>query len=180
MDVYPGHGANRFFGNSRQDGGEVGLSISQPGGFLHTPCSCTGHRAPRPRITPRYISTYLPQFFSEFLQLFNNLFFNQWSNSIPNLTCATHIRNTPKPAYCVQLLEIGLFLPPPTPRLNGALPRSIAYQDYQRLSVTQERHLADWIRVQQALGVPPTHTQIRKMASRVCLERGDKDKLGIS
>lgn len=76
---------------------------------------------------------------------------------------------------CQEYAKTGLLratarnwaIPPSTLRLrlNGALPRSIAYQDYQRLSVTQERHLADWIRVQQALGVPPTHAQIREIAS---------------
>jgi 4-hydroxybenzoate polyprenyltransferase len=72
-------------------------------------------------------------------------------------------------------------IPPSTLRirLNGALPRSVAHQDYQRLSVAQEKHLADWIRVQQAVGVPPTHAQIREMASRVCMERGDDQPLGI-
>jgi len=72
-------------------------------------------------------------------------------------------------------------IPPSTLRirLNGALPRSVAFQDYQRLSVVQETHLADWIRVQQTLGVPPTHAQIREMASRVCKERGDDRRLSI-
>ncbi|KAK3372941.1 hypothetical protein B0T24DRAFT_621773, partial [Lasiosphaeria ovina] len=44
---------------------------------------------------------------------------------------------------------------PPTTlyrRLNGALPRSVAHEDQQRLSITQESHLANWIRIQQAAG----------------------------
>ena len=45
--------------------------------------------------------------------------------------------------------------------------------------MTQENSLANWVSIQQALGVPPTHQQIRELAGRVCIGRGDSQPLGI-
>ena len=64
-------------------------------------------------------------------------------------------------------------------RLHGALPRSVAHQDEQRLSIIQEDHLANWIRIQQATGCPLTHAQIQGLAGRIADQRGDSKPLGI-
>jgi len=71
-------------------------------------------------------------------------------------------------------------IPPSTlyGRLHGSLPRSVAHQDEQRLSQPQEAKLADWVRLQQALGLPPTHAQIRELARRILVQRGDTKPLG--
>ncbi|KAK8058858.1 transposase [Apiospora phragmitis] len=44
------------------------------------------------------------------------------------------------------------------------IPRSEGAADLQRLSPDQEKHLAPWITAQQALGLPPTHAQVREFA----------------
>ena len=40
-------------------------------------------------------------------------------------------------------------------------------QVLQKLSPDQERHLADWILTQEALGLAPKHQQIRTFANRI-------------
>ena len=71
-------------------------------------------------------------------------------------------------------------VPPSTlrDRLKGVLPHSVAHQDFQRLSTTQEDRLAEWVLFQGELGDPPTHTQIRELAKRICIERGDGNTIG--
>ncbi|KDN69482.1 putative transposase [Colletotrichum sublineola] len=44
-------------------------------------------------------------------------------------------------------------------RMAGVQQRSAAFEDFQRLSATQEAHLATWVTAQAALGLPPTHQQ---------------------
>ncbi|KAF4474230.1 hypothetical protein CGGC5_v017057 [Colletotrichum fructicola Nara gc5] len=40
-------------------------------------------------------------------------------------------------------------------RMKGHQARDIAFSDLQRLSASQESHLAEWVRIQAALGLPP-------------------------
>jgi hypothetical protein len=63
-------------------------------------------------------------------------------------------------------------------RLAGHLPRSIAFSGLQRLSVTQESLLADWVLLQADLGVPITHQQLRALGQRVAYARGGDSALG--
>ena len=71
-------------------------------------------------------------------------------------------------------------IPPTTlrDRLKGVLPHSVAHQNFQKLSMTQEDRLAEWILFQGELGDPPTHTEIRELGNRICLKRGDSSNLG--
>ncbi|KAK2735424.1 hypothetical protein CKAH01_01805 [Colletotrichum kahawae] len=52
-------------------------------------------------------------------------------------------------------------------RMNGQQARDIAFSDLQRLSATQESYLAEWVRIQAALGLPPTHQQLKDFAERI-------------
>jgi Tc5 transposase DNA-binding domain/helix-turn-helix, Psq domain len=63
-------------------------------------------------------------------------------------------------------------------RLRGTQPKIRAQAYRQRLSTTQEAHLVDWILAQIALGVPPSHAQIRALATRVLEVAGDTTPLG--
>lgn len=46
-------------------------------------------------------------------------------------------------------------------RTYGHLSHSEAAQPYQRLSPVQEERLADWVLVQESIGLSPTHGQIQ-------------------
>src|ERR1700761_759439 len=63
-------------------------------------------------------------------------------------------------------------------RRAGRKPRIDAHTFEQKLSPVQETRLADWIRVQDALGVAPTHAQIRTFASRILLAGGEATGVG--
>jgi len=63
-------------------------------------------------------------------------------------------------------------------RINGRISRQEAYKPQQRLSPVQEQRLTDWVLTQEALGLGPTHTQIRQLAGRVLDARGDAKPLG--
>ena len=63
-------------------------------------------------------------------------------------------------------------------RITGTQPRAIAFASQQKLSPTQESHLVEWIQVQAALGLPPTHQQIREFAERILRLRGGPQTLG--
>lgn len=63
-------------------------------------------------------------------------------------------------------------------RIKGALSKQEAHEHEQRLSQVQEDHLAQWVLVQEALGLAPTHAQIRAFAGRVLYARGDANPLG--
>ena len=52
-------------------------------------------------------------------------------------------------------------------RIHGAQTRSAGAEWQQTLSRVQEDHLAQWVLTQTALGIPPTHAQIREFAGRV-------------
>ncbi|KAL2116265.1 hypothetical protein VTJ04DRAFT_8432 [Mycothermus thermophilus] len=62
---------------------------------------------------------------------------------------------------------------------NLHLARSEAYQHLQALSPVQEARLAEWVLLQQALGHPPSHGQIRHFADRIlALTNPDHPKVG--
>ncbi|KAK6221470.1 transposase [Colletotrichum tabaci] len=63
-------------------------------------------------------------------------------------------------------------------RLHGTQPREIAFEDYQRLSIDQEAKLAEWVRIQHALGLAPIHQQVKVFAERILHAMGDTDPLG--
>nr|AER39694.1 transposase [Verticillium dahliae] len=63
-------------------------------------------------------------------------------------------------------------------RLQGQQPRDIAFSTQQKLSPTQEKHLVEWIRIQAALGLPPTHSQIREFAERILHLQGGPQTIG--
>jgi hypothetical protein len=63
-------------------------------------------------------------------------------------------------------------------RIDGTQPRSVAFSGLQRLSKVQEDHLTQWILTQEALGLPPTHAQVRTFVSRILATKGDDSALG--
>ena len=63
-------------------------------------------------------------------------------------------------------------------RLNGNQPWNGAFSSRQRLSTTQENHLSQWVLSQAALGLPPTHSQLKDFAERVLRTQGDSQPLG--
>ncbi|KAL0940515.1 transposase [Colletotrichum truncatum] len=63
-------------------------------------------------------------------------------------------------------------------RIRGHQTRGVAFAGLQRLSPTQESHLAEWIRIQAALGLPPTHQQLKDFAERILQTRRDFQPLG--
>jgi hypothetical protein len=52
-------------------------------------------------------------------------------------------------------------------RLHGRVLRKEAHKDEHKLSVTQKKRLHEWILIQDELGCPVTHQQIRNFASQV-------------
>ncbi|KAI0999709.1 hypothetical protein K3495_g8488, partial [Podosphaera aphanis] len=63
-------------------------------------------------------------------------------------------------------------------RLKGVQSGDVASSDSQRLSLTQENCLAEWIRVQGNLGLPPAHHQLKVMAERILQVDGNFQPLG--
>ena len=63
-------------------------------------------------------------------------------------------------------------------RTKGSENHSIAVEGQQRLLRVQEEHLNQQVLTQEALGLPPTHTQIREFAQRVLAIKGDNQPLG--
>ncbi|KAL2168932.1 hypothetical protein VTG60DRAFT_6702 [Thermothelomyces hinnuleus] len=57
-------------------------------------------------------------------------------------------------------------------RLHGHKTRSTAAESQQTLSRAQEEQLTQWVLIQVALGVPPTHAQIREFAGRILQAQG--------
>jgi len=57
-------------------------------------------------------------------------------------------------------------------RHTGRQSRIDAYISKQKLSLIQENRLAEWIRIQDALGLGPTHVQIRTFANQILLAGG--------
>lgn len=63
-------------------------------------------------------------------------------------------------------------------RLYGTQPHSLAAESQQRLSQSQETHLAQWIVNQANLGLLPTYFELRLFAQRVFETKGDSIPLG--
>jgi len=63
-------------------------------------------------------------------------------------------------------------------RLAGRQPKTTVHTSQQKLSPIQESRLAEWICVQDTLGLAPTHTQIRTFASRILLAGGSATGVG--
>ncbi|KAK6222765.1 transposase [Colletotrichum tabaci] len=63
-------------------------------------------------------------------------------------------------------------------RLQGTQTRASAFSDLQRLTVSQEAKLAEWVRIQHALGLPPTHQQVKLFAERILHAMGDTQPIG--
>jgi lambda repressor-like predicted transcriptional regulator len=63
-------------------------------------------------------------------------------------------------------------------RLSGAVPKKQDNIDRQALSDVQESHLAQWARIQEALGQPPTHFQLRRAAEMMLQAGGVQRSLG--
>src|SRR6266699_2783466 len=63
-------------------------------------------------------------------------------------------------------------------RRTGRQSRIDAHTSEQKLSPIQENRLAEWIRIQDALGLGPTHAQIRIFASRILLAGGSTAGVG--
>jgi hypothetical protein len=80
------------------------------------------------------------------------------------LQAAINAVNSGEKLRCVAR-DYGIPLATLHNRMNGREPRKVAHTFQQRLSIAQEAHLVNWIKVQIALGVPPSHAQIRALAS---------------
>ena len=52
-------------------------------------------------------------------------------------------------------------------RLNGKLPKQIAYQHEQRLTPTQEAFLTNQVLEQDLQGFAPLHTRLQEIAARI-------------
>ena len=63
-------------------------------------------------------------------------------------------------------------------RCKSRVSRQEAQQCKQRLSVTQEASLTNWILAQSELGLAPTHQQIRHFVQRILANGGDHQPLG--
>lgn len=63
-------------------------------------------------------------------------------------------------------------------RLEGRESRKAAHNHRQRLSKVQEEHLANWVLAQLALGLAPTHNQLREFAQRIVNNQGDLQPIG--
>jgi len=63
-------------------------------------------------------------------------------------------------------------------RIAGVLPHSEAHKHQQKLTEVQEQHLRDWVLVQDALGFPPTHMQLREFAQRISKKNGYDQPIG--
>jgi hypothetical protein len=63
-------------------------------------------------------------------------------------------------------------------RIDGRVSQREAQAPSQRLSTVQEQRLTDWVLVQEALGLSPTHTQVRSFAGRILAARQDATPLG--
>lgn len=63
-------------------------------------------------------------------------------------------------------------------RLNGSQNVNDANEWRKRLSNEQETHLVGWIFIQEAIGFPVTHQQVREFAERVLKASGNTQPLG--
>ena len=62
--------------------------------------------------------------------------------------------------------------------IQGTQSRAIVSSTQQKLSPMQESNLVEWIQVQTALGLLPTHQQIREFAKQILCLRGGPQTIG--
>ena len=75
-------------------------------------------------------------------------------------------------------LEFGVPRSTLQDRTNGRISRQEAHMPQQRLSTVQEERLTQWVLTQEALGLGPTHGQIKAFAGRILQACGDAAPLG--
>lgn len=75
-------------------------------------------------------------------------------------------------------LEWGVPRTTLSDRLTGTKPWKQAFSGLQKLSPSQEDHLAQWVLTQDALGLPPSHLQVKQFAERILQAKGDSRPLG--
>ncbi|KAF7912091.1 uncharacterized protein EAF01_001112 [Botrytis porri] len=63
-------------------------------------------------------------------------------------------------------------------RINGGLSHRLSTQNQQKIAPIQEKQLASWILIQEALGVSPTHRQIREIGEILLIQREEDPTLG--
>ncbi len=63
-------------------------------------------------------------------------------------------------------------------RIQGRETRAQAQEINQKLSSAQEKRIAKWIVIQEALGFAPSHTQVRATTSRLLVDQGQSSDLG--
>ncbi|KAL8356743.1 hypothetical protein RB601_001856 [Gaeumannomyces tritici] len=63
-------------------------------------------------------------------------------------------------------------------RIKGALPIRQSQKEYQRIALEQEKRLANWILLQESLGLPPTHAEIRFFAEDILRNGRPSQPLG--
>ncbi|OHW98496.1 transposase, partial [Colletotrichum incanum] len=66
----------------------------------------------------------------------------------------------------------------PEDDVNQAIQAVCDGKSLRRLSPDQEAKLAEWVRIQHALGLAPTHQQVKVFAERILHTMGDTDPLG--
>ncbi|KAM5344326.1 hypothetical protein ACJ41O_012863 [Fusarium nematophilum] len=64
-------------------------------------------------------------------------------------------------------------------RIGGTPNRADSHEAQQKLSREQEGHLRDWVKVQEALGFPPTQAQLAEFAHRIAKKNGYPEPLGL-
>ncbi|CCF31857.1 transposase, partial [Colletotrichum higginsianum] len=62
--------------------------------------------------------------------------------------------------------------------VNQALDAITNGMPIKRAGQVQEAKLAEWVRIQHALGVAPTHLQVRLFAERILHAMGDTEPIG--
>lgn len=63
-------------------------------------------------------------------------------------------------------------------RLKGSTTRKEAHKIEQKLSEDQEKRLRDWILIQDDLGCPVSHSQVRDFASKIARRNGHTEGIG--
>src|SRR6266699_4333743 len=84
------------------------------------------------------------------------------------LTAAINAVNADTPVKRVAY-DYGIPMTTLRYRLAGRQSKTTAHTSQQKLSSIQESRLAEWIHIQDALGLGPTYAQIRTFASRILL-----------
>src|SRR6266699_5614856 len=93
------------------------------------------------------------------------------------LTAAIDAVNAGTPVKCAAY-DYGIPRTTLQHRLAGRQPKTTAHTSQQKLSPIQENRLAEWICIQDTLGLAPTHVQIRIFASRILLAGSSATGMG--